>query len=190
MKIRLFFLFTLFFLLNAGFIAMAEGPQAGLNNLGNRLLSPLESLNEQALEIIEDGGIIFIPQHKLSSELFNIWKLLSNFWVVYFWLAVLSTIIMKVIIWDDSKGGTAWLIAIFVYLVIQMLYLSTNGLSIWFPIEAVKNIWTAIPYIIDPIANIGENVYISNNTTQLINNTLEPLNNTNLTSLNEVVNIN
>lgn len=187
LTLNLAFLLIFILIINAGIIMVQEGPEEGIKYIGNRLLSPTLGLQEDSQEIISEESWWISDTDKWYVNLWHTLKntvsLLGYLITIYLWLNVLAWISKKIIVQDDSKTTASWLIAIIMFLLIQMVLLATlNDKSIVTPLLAFRDFGLALLYIIPPLSRIadkfvgtgGENVsevinVTSNNVTNITN---------------------
>lgn len=143
--------------LNCAIIIIQQGSvQAGFEYLGYNFLYTTEKLQDESMKIIDRG--VFFPN---ESEKFisNLWEFMKNFGnlfaslvIIYGWLWIIAQFLLVFPIADNSKIFTAWIIAIILFLLIQMIIiLAFTEKSFWTPILAFRDLGKAIYISIQPL---------------------------------------
>ncbi|MAG47076.1 hypothetical protein CL617_00590 [archaeon] len=166
-RFKIMFIFVLFILLNSIIIGVqAKDFTPVVQDLGNRLLTPTLQIQEFSQEVIENEGLYERTPHYwggMGNFLFDIWGIFTQFYLIMIWLGVLALVSRKIILWDDSKGASSYLIAIGLFFLLQMLYIaSMDKGTILSPIIAFKDLVIALPYLVEPLAELGD-VIINDN---------------------------
>ena len=184
-KIRFFFFFTLFIILNSLIIGFqTKDPVFIIKDLGERSLTPTIKLHQTSLKIINEGGL-FSETRNVFKEFFNIWGILSEFWFIYLEVIVLAWIFRKAVLFDDSKGGVSILLGLATFIILQMLFLAFIGGDMLLPINVYKDVASAGGIVINDFVNMGDFLRKSNDSFK----NLTDLNLTgNETNLTEVIN--
>jgi hypothetical protein len=130
----------------------------GLQYLGNKTLTVTENLNEQSLKVIEQGGL-YEKTDSFFKNIFNffksIWGFITALFIIWLWLRVLAWIFKKLIIMDDGKSTSSFLLAVIFFILIQILFIAIfTDKSMMTPINAFVNLVKAMPYIFKPITNM------------------------------------
>ena len=177
-KLRILFIFLAFILINAIILGIQAGSvEVVIKDLGNRFLTPTLALQQTSSYIINNQGL-YTPTDSSFSNLFtiisNIFDILTHFYIIILWVALLSIIIRHLILWDSSKVAVAYVIAFIFFIGIQMILLSFNNeAEMMTPIYSFRDFFLSLPYIISPISQISEDIMgqQTKNITELLNET-------------------
>jgi hypothetical protein len=161
------FVFGMIFI-NFAIIAFAQHDMpGGLKYLSYNFIKTTEKLQNESLKIIEKGTTIPEGTTKLQniwSFSKNIWELFSTLFIIYAWLWILANILLLFPIADSSKKFTAWVIAIIIFLLLQMVI--TKSFAI--PLAAFKDFGRALYSMFAPATQKA--LELTKNVTQEVNN--------------------
>ena len=161
-KIKLLYIFMLFIVINATVISVQQRDiNVGISDLGRRFLNPTLEVQEISLSVIENGGIYKEDVNSFKSIglfLWDVWEILTQLYIILMWLSVIARFI-TIFPLDESKSVLSIFIAIPIFLVVQMIYIASTKQGDFFqPWIAFKDFLRALPYYVQPIKNIGENL--------------------------------
>jgi hypothetical protein len=173
--IRMFMYIFVFGIIFINFLVIAVGQHDGksaVKYLGTTFLQSTSNLQDESLKLIERGTTIPVDATKLQTIWFfikSIWGMFSAFFIIYIWLAILAWIFLKFPLSDNSKGFAAWIIAILIFLMAQMVITAKfSDRDFWTPILAFRDFGLAIYSLFAPIAERAINY--SKNYTNYTNN--------------------
>ncbi len=194
-----FFFMTIFIIipvLYAITLSIQSGSvQQGFMYIAPKIISPVQTLNQQSLMAIHQKGVYFSSGHLLSDIWHFIkyyWLLLMSLYIIYKWIKILYKVMPFSPFSNNSSAKmTNLTLAIISFIFIQMIFLGflstiTPGLSYWsavnLPFMAVYNLFLAFPYFIEKANSL---INMSSNYTNLT----APMG-TNLTAINETIKTN
>ena len=130
----------------------------GIKYLGNKTITVTDNLNTESLKIIEQQGI-YVKGNSFASNSWNflksIWNFLVAFFMIYLWIKVLSWIFLHIIIQDNDKTTASFILAVFLFLGIQILFITIfTDSSPMTPINSFINFVKSLQYIFSPIINM------------------------------------
>jgi hypothetical protein len=163
--LKIFVLILLFGLIFINFIVIVvqeHSVEKGVKYLGYNFLLTTEKLQDESQKII-DRGVIFPNE---GSFVHNLWEFLKNFWglfsafvIIYGWMWVLAQLFLWFPLADSSKQFSAWIIAIIVFFLLQMLAIAImTDKSIMTPFTAFKDFFKAILVAIQPLSQQGTTI--------------------------------
>jgi hypothetical protein len=157
---KVYLVVLLFILINVVIVDVQAGkPENIVNDAVPRLVNPLSELQSISLTIIDNGGFVN-PDVGFFGNSWNviklIWSLLFTIYALFLWIKLFSWLSLKFIMWDDSKDSSGYLNGLIIYFLLQMIYFASNGQSVFTSIYALIDFFKALPYMIKPVANLGE----------------------------------
>jgi len=176
-KIRFLFLFSMFaiIIVNAILISLdAHSVEPGIRDLGGRFLYVTKTLDDESLKII-DRGSIYPHTGNILSDLWmfitSISGLFTAFYIIYFWIKILSFIAKHFIIFDDSKTAVSYIIGIGIFFTMQILLivLLKKEEGVLYPFVAMQHFFEAIKLIIPSATKIADK-FVEGNTTTIVQN--------------------
>ena len=140
----------------------------GLEYLGSNFVKVTENLQNESLKLIESKTTIPEEQTKVQGIwefLKNIYGIFSALFIIYVWLWILAKILLAFPISDSSKQFTAWIIAIIIFLLLQMVITKSFAT----PLQAFGDFGRAMVSLFKPatekaIKSINDYTNISNTT--------------------------
>jgi hypothetical protein len=174
-RIRFLFLFVffIFVIFNAVIVSFEQkNPMAGVSYLGDKLLYPTLTLQEESNKILNNEG--FIMQDGIWETLKIYSGLLSSLLAVMIWFWVLKWFALNFIMWDNSKGSSGALLAIIFFFLIQASALAIKGESPMIVWDAFMDFGRAAIHMTKGIIGIGDKYIpeINNNTICKINSSI------------------
>lgn len=173
-----------FIIINAFIIAYQEKDiEAGAIYLGEKLLSPMLTLQEESQKIIASEGIAGEDGDKASifQQIKVYWRFLTSIYLVFFWLIVFEKMLHWVL-GDNIPKAVRFFFSAIIFLTIQVIFLLAIDQSPMIPFYAVRDFGRAFPYLTERVAGFGDS-FLGNkaeiNATEL-NTTLTNIANTSL----------
>ena len=197
-KIFGFFFTTIFIIipiLYAITISIQSGNiQSGVSYIAPKLITPVQTLNQQSLLAIHQNGV-YVSTGNFLKDIFNFlkyyWLLLGSMYIIYRWIKTLYKLMpLSPFSNNSSAKMTNLFLAVFIFIFVQMLFLGYTAtinpdLSYWtainLPFRAVLSLLSAFPYLIDranSIINFGDNSTMINITSNISNATHTLINHT------------
>lgn len=162
-RFRILFIFLCFIFLNAAIMGIqANDFSVTLIELGNRFITPTLELQQTSLAIIENKGLYQQTPDiygGMIKVLLDVILILSHFYIIVLWIAMLAFIVRNILIWDSSKGASSYLIGLIFFIATQMIILAfTTGSDMMTPIHAFRDFFRSLPFIVKPVADIADNL--------------------------------
>lgn len=158
--VRMFAIIFVFGIIFVNFLVMGVGHKdwaGGVKYLGVTFLQSTVSLQDESNKLIDRGTIIPVDATKLQVIwifIKNIWNIFSAIFIIYMWLFILAKILLFFPIADTSKKFTAWVFAIIIFLMLQMVVVAKfTDKSFWTPILAFKDFGLAMYSLFAPVAD-------------------------------------
>lgn len=171
--LRMFFYIVFFGIIFINFLVIAVGQhdtKGAVNYLGKTFLQSTSNLQDESLKLIDRGTEIPVDATKWQVVWFfakSIWGLFEAIFVIYMWLAILAWLLLKFPIADNSKDFTAWIIAIIIFLLVQMVITAKfSDKDFWTPIVAFKDFGRAMVSLFQPVTERALDL-VNNNTTNI-----------------------
>lgn len=169
-KLRIMFFFMLFLIINAAIISYEhKDVKVGLSDLGERFLTPTLKLQQTSQQIIDrkgfsDEGVGGVKHW--WDVIWGLWGMFSQFYVILMWLSVLGKLI-TVFPLTESQTVLATIIAIPIFLVLQMIYIAiTKQGDFLQPWTAFITFLKSLPYVFKPITKIADK-FVGGNQTKM-----------------------
>lgn len=159
-RLRIMFIFIVFLLLNSIIVVTQDGPDAGIKDLGKRLLVPTLKIQEVSLKIVEDGGLWVSGEGFFSNVwnlIFSLWGVITQVYITFFWISALG---LWVRMYNDSQKLLSYVVGVVLFILVSVAYISILDLEMspWITITAFKDFGRALPYIIEPITQIADKI--------------------------------
>ncbi len=179
-KFKILFIFLIFILINVVIIGIQAGDASvAVNELGRRFLTPTLILQETSLEIIEQQGI-HVPSPNIIGgilkTILRFLEILSQFYIILLWIRVFAWIFVRFPLMDKSRTPTAFVFGVLFFFGLQMIFLAfTDKGNMMTPILAFRDFAKAFPYMVKPIATLGDRVMdtrgnVTQNATEIVQN--------------------
>lgn len=176
-KFMFYFLFVMVMLMNTIVIVYQERDiEPGIKYLGGEWLGVTKQINEVSLTILDRGEILEEVGFFRSAWFFikNFWDLIESLIILYIWLKVLSWLLMKIGLWDDSKSSVALLWALTIFFLVQVIVIigMFPGDPWGLPFIAFFNLFKSLASIVIPsLAKVTEQLN-GGNVSEIINNSI------------------
>lgn len=155
-RFKFFFIIFLFIFVNIIFADIQNHQTDKIFiDIGEKLANPLSEIQNASLQIIDNQGFI-----DNSSGFFdNAFNFVNLFWILFFgvyvvwtWIKIFRYPFLKM---NESERFYATLIGLIIYILIQEVYLALIDENIFIPFLAFWNLFKALPYVIQPVADFG-----------------------------------
>lgn len=162
-KLKWILMFLVFgiMLINAVIISVeAKSVEPGIIYIGGKFMYTTQNLGEESEKIISQGGVYPTEDgffKNLRNFLKNFYGIFAALFIMYIWIKVLSLIFLHGVLFDTSKQPVAFFLAIIAFFGLQMLFISAfAGGSLTEPFRAFGSFFKSLPYMIKPLAKIGD----------------------------------
>ena len=156
-KVYFYFLIIIFLtsFSKSALMSYQSGSMSEVNDFfQEKLLFPTLSMGEEAKIIANEG---FYPTmtgvwwEDLYENLVRYATIIFNLLIIFLYIRILTWLVLKMVLWDDSKVSVAWSIGILAFFGIQMILASElQGVSVWDPVKSFYHLFRAIMQIEAP----------------------------------------
>lgn len=157
-KLKIMLIFIMFLLLSSVVIFVQDGPDAGIESLGKRLLTPTLWIQEFSLQVVEDGGIWVSSKSFVVNSwnvIFDMLGIFTQIYIMFFWISALG---LWVRLYNNSQVAFSWFVGVVEFVLISAIYILMfhPDISPWITLVAFQDFVRAIPYIIQPITEVAD----------------------------------
>jgi len=145
--------------------------KTGINYLSPKFLGPTQVLQEKSQQAIDNGGVYQRTEpifRGMWCFIVDNWYVFSSIYIIYLWIWILSCTWARSPFSNTSNFFINFSMGIIFFLLIQVIFLMATA-SVeerWsqsiVPLKSFYTFARALPYFIQPIAEISDNVIIEN----------------------------